>query len=581
MSTAFPSTLTRPMRVVAMTAWLAAIAAGLRAEQIVCDGILGNSGEQGAALVRFPGGATSGMGIVCDRYGSLWDRGGTALNRYAPDGRLLASYELPHMQVDRNADMIALVGDTLVLRLGGQLYSLSIDAPAGVEIQPLEVAADTLSFSSYDGRLAASKGPEVFLVNAAGKKQPVATLAKSPQGLEIGPDGGVYVTLDWRVHRVVADTAHKLEPVGPAPGERPQFLDGSWYGSGWHSTLRRFGKDLQPAPGVVLGGNSGSFIGHVDEQSEIVNGRGLARLRSDLFAVSGFGGIVHLLEWKPAVKRFEPVRRIGPLPACPAIGLDHEGRVWCGSGQWDWSDGPASPQRLGIPAPEKVFGLALLGDNSLCGFGMMWGKPAMLFGTLDKELRVRRIESPTALPREAVAAAVTAIDGRRALVVLEGNGQGFAAEIHGDGSYKADIGPVQLVPTTPVTAWTALAAPNKETLLAAGDGFVIEFARDGQNWKERRRWNSFANDGAADADTFGSAITVATDAGLLWVADTTRSRVLCCELSTGKLRASFGVVDSPGDDLSHLSRPTTLAACGDRAVVYDSGSQRLVKLHLH
>lgn len=335
--------------------------------------------------------------------------------------------------------MIALVGDTLVLRLGGQLYSLSIDPPADTEIQPLKVAADTLSFSSYDGRLAASKGPEVFLVDAAGEKQPHPTLAQNPQGVEIGPDGGVYAMLDWHVHRVVADSANKLEPVGPAPGERPQFLDGSWYGSGWHSTLRRYDDRLQPASGVVLGGNSGSFIGHVAEQSEIVNGRGLARLRSDLFAVSGFGGIVHLLEWKPAVKRFEPVRRIGPLPACPAIGLDRGGRVWCGSGQWNWSDGPTSPQRLGIPAPEKVFGLAPLGDKSLCGCGFMWGKPAVLFGTLDKEFRLTRIESQTGLPKEAVAVAVTEIDKRRALIVLEGTGQGFAAEINADGSYKAEI----------------------------------------------------------------------------------------------------------------------------------------------
>jgi hypothetical protein len=72
-------------------------------------------------------------------------------------------------------------------------------------------------------------------------------------------------------------------------------------------------------------------------------------------------------------------------------------------------------------------------------------------------------------------------------------------------------------------------------LLSAGDGFVIEFARDGQNWKEERRWNSLG---------------------------------------------SFGTADSPGDDLTHVNTPTTLAACGDRAVVYDSGNQRLVKLRL-
>jgi hypothetical protein len=559
---------------------VAATAAGLRAEGITCDGILGNSGEQGATLVRFPGTSTSGMGIVCDRYGSLWDRGGTALNRYAADGRLLASYKLPNTQVDRNSDTIALLGDMIILRLGGQLYALSIDAPAGAEVQPLKIAADKMSLSSHDGRLAASKGPEVFLVNAAGEKRPVATLERNPDGVEIGPDGVVYVALDGKLFRVAASEKNRLEPAGSAPGERPQFLDGYWYGSGFHSTERRFDKNLKPAPGVVLGGNSGSFIGHVDEQSEIVNGRGLARLRTDLFAMSGLGGIVHLLEWKPVEKRFAPIRRIGSLPACEAIGLDRDGRVWCGSGQWNWADGPASPQRLGIPTPDKVFGLTTLDNGSLCGYGSQWGKRTMLFGALDKELVRRWIESETALPKEAVAVAVTEIDKRRSLVVLESGGKAVAVEVNGDGSYKSDIGPVQLTTATPVKAWTSLAASGKDVLLAAGDGFVIEFARDGNNWKEQRRWNSGVTNGQDGKDTFGDTIRLAADAGHLWVADTKRSRVLCIDQATGKQLGSFGTADSPGDDLAHLSAPTTLAARGDRAVVYDSGNQRLVKLRL-
>ena len=548
-------------------------AASLRAEGISCDGVLGNSGEQGATLVRFQGAAASGMGIICDRYGSLWDRAGTALNRYAADGRLLASYKLPNAQADRNSD-------TIVVRLGGQLSSLSIDAASGAEVQPLKIAADKLSFSAHDGWLAASKGPEVFLVNATAEKRPVATLKKDPQAVEFGPDGVLYVSLESKLYRVVAGTADGVEPAGPQPGERPQFLDGYWYGSGWHSTERRFDKNLKPAPGVVLGGNSGSFIGHVDEQSEIVNGRGLARLRTDLFAMSGFGGIVHLLEWKPVEKRFAPIRRIGSLPACEAIGLDRQGRVWCGSGQWEWADGPASPQRLGIPTPDKVLGMTTLDNGSLCGYGFTRGKPSLLFGTLDKELRVRQIESPTALPKEAIAVAVIEFDKRRSLVVLEPGGKAIAVEVNGDGSYKSDIGPVQLTTAEPVKAWTSLAASGKDAMLAAGDGFVIEFARDGQSWKEQRRWNSSGTNGQGGADTFGPTIRLASDAGRLWVADTARSRVLCFDQATRKLLGSFGIADSPGDDLAHVNNPTTLAACGDRAVVYDNGNQRLVKLRL-
>jgi outer membrane protein assembly factor BamB len=227
-----------------------------------------------------------------------------------------------------------------------------------------------------------------------------------------------------------------------------------------------------------------------------------------------------------------------------------------------------------------VFGLATLDNGFLCGYGLQWGKPAILFGDLDKEPRVRRIESQTALPKEAVAAAVADIDSRRALVLLERDGRAFAVEVNGDGSYKGDIGPVQFATASPVKAWTSLAASGKDVLLAAGDGFVIEFARDGNNWKEQRRWNSGVTKGQDGTDTLGPTIRLAADAGRLWVADTARSRVLCFDQATGKQLGSFGVVDSPGDDLAHLSAPTTLAARGDRAVVYDSGNQRLVKLRL-
>ncbi len=552
-------------------------AVSVNAETIKCAGVLGNSGEQGPSLVRFEGAATGGFGVVCDRYGSLWDRGGSALNRYAVDGRLLASYKLPKVAAERNSDMITLIGDTLIIRLGTQLYSLSVDAPAGSEVQPMKIEANKMSFSSKDGWVLASKGTDLFLVNAAGEKKPVLTLKKNPDGLEFGPDGAICVVQDWKVYKVKPEAADGLELIAPAPGERPQYLNGNWYGSAWHSTLRRFDKNLQPAPGVVLGGNSGSFIGHVAEQSEVVNGRGLAQLRPDLFAISGFGGVIHLLEWKGADKRFEPIRRIGSVQSCSALGLDREGRTWCISGNWNWNDSPSTPQRWGVPVPERIYGIAMMDSDIICGYGTMWGKPAVLSGKMDKELGMGRIESQTSLPKEAVSVALSEVKKRLVLLVLEANGKITAAHINGNGTYNSDAGPVLLIPETPVKAWTSLASSGKDSLIAAGDGFVIEFIRDGDNWKEKRRWNSFGQD---NNDKFGAAICLASDSGRLWVSDKMRNRVVCFDSVSGKQLAAFGVADSAGSEISKLNSPTIISARGKKAVLFDSGNQRIMKLEI-
>ena len=75
-------------------------------------------------------------------------------------------------------------------------------------------------------------------------------------------------------------------------------------------------------------------------------------------------------------------------------------------------------------------------------------------------------------------------------------------------------------------------------------------------------------------------VFIAADEGRLWAADAERHRVVCFNLGTGKPLAVFGICDKAGADLASLDRPQAIAARGRRAVVYDSGNQRLVKLAL-
>jgi len=121
-------------RRVVLLAGLAAIALAtpsLQAEsryELRFAGILGNSGDSAAALVTFEGRLAAGMGPVLDDANTLWERGGSRqLNRYALDGRLLASFELPDSH-DRS-DQLVHAGDHLVMKLRKTLYALPLSAP--------------------------------------------------------------------------------------------------------------------------------------------------------------------------------------------------------------------------------------------------------------------------------------------------------------------------------------------------------------------------------------------------------------------------------------------------------------------
>ena len=345
--------------------------------------------------------------------------------------------------------------------------------------------------------------------------------------------------------------------------------------------MRRFDASLRPAPGVVLGGNSGSFIGHVDEQAEIVNGRGMAHVDRDLFAVSGLGGVLHLVQWSAADSRFTPVRRIGAVQSCDALALDGEGRVWFSSGNWEWGDGPATPLRNGIP-PGAVFGAAVLESGVMVAYGKIYDKPGFYHGKLDTEVKRYREEKPSNLPDKAVAVAAAEVGKRPAVLILTEDGRVTAARVAADGKYEGDAGPVELVTAEPARRWTSLCAAGKDALVGAADGQVIEFARDGaaDRWRETRRWNSW---GKGESEKFGDTLYVAADpgpTGRLWACDTARHRVLSFDPATRRPVAAYGTADTPGDGPAALNSPRTLTARAGRAVVFDSGNQRLVRLEL-
>jgi 6-phosphogluconolactonase (cycloisomerase 2 family) len=119
-----------------------------------------------------------------------------------------------------------------------------------------------------------------------------------------------------------------------------------------------------------------------------------------------------------------------------------------------------------------------------------------------------------------------------------------------------------------------MAKVNDQKVLAAGDGWIIEFNTESlEQWQETKRWNNF------DGDSFGSEIHINTDEEHLWVSDTDQHRVICFD-KVGKLQATFGTKNQAGTDLQTLTSPTSLFGRKGRLIVFDQGNQRLVKIEV-
>ncbi|QJE94948.1 hypothetical protein [Luteolibacter luteus] len=546
---------------------LLSMAGASAALEIRCSGVLGNSGEQGSSLVRFAEKTATGMGVAWDAAGTIWDRGGDGrLNRYAVDGRLLASYPLPPGGGPQDKDTLLICGDSLLLKLGKKLYRLSLDAPAGAEPVELGIDAKRLSLSAEDGWAAAANGKAIFLVNSSGETKPVATSEEDISDLEIGPRHGIYAKSGDKIRRVDRFAPEKGAGPWTAPDDRPQWIADRWFGSAWHGTLRRFGEDFLPDPGVVLGGASGSFIGYVEGNHELNDSRGLATTDGRLFAASGAEGVMHLMEWRAAENRFALLRRIGAMATCSALVIDADRRVYFNGGFWDWSDAPDTPLRHSVPPPQApgFAGASAAPDGGFVGPAIRWDKPAIYYGGHGGPLK---LSEDIPLPEGAVASTLLRVKDRDALFISDSRGKGRICFVSREGRFEGDGGAAELRTREPIGKLTSL-TPSGPELLAAADGKLLRLNAVDGGWQEKQGIEA----------GFGAEIYLAASGDLLWVSDTENHRVLC--LRAGKPIAEFGTAGRKGADLQTLDQPRAIGASGTSAAVFDSGNQRLMKLEL-
>lgn len=521
----------------------------LHADSLRKVGFLGNSGS-----VRF-GKSTSGMGPVLDDDHTLWERGGaTLLNRYALDGRLLASFEIPEGGSDN--DQLTRVRNHLLLNLKGRLFSFSLPDHTLTELPGIR-DLKILSSSSFQGRVVILTGKTLsWLDPGNGKTELLAEVHTPISDVHITDNGIVHA---FGREQVIAWKNGKPLPGFPKgfKGERPQKIGEHWYSHTWHGTINRMNADFQPDPGVVLGGASGSFIGFLPQSADLSKGRGMARIREGLFAVSGMGGVVQFLSWNDNERRFEIVRRLGALTGISGIALDQTGQIWTTHGSWRWDDGPEVPATIGDKLAEISAQPTVLGGRTLCVVKTHYSNTRLAHGPLIdasgwSHFNWRAIKDFKLSPEITGSAAITH-EGRRSLVIVERGGKAYQIGISNSGDLASNPVEIEL---PGLKNCTSLAWSNHQ-LLAADSGQIIAFKPIAKS-----RWEM----------TGSTPITT----GEIHISSDDSSTVIS-ERESGKLHLH----DSSGNrtaTLEGLASPTHVAIAGDRIAVYEEGKQQLTKL---
>lgn len=579
-------------------------------------GVIGNTGEQGSALVRltpdhsYRGHVNAvGCGVVLDRLGTLWTRMDDAfVSRLSLDGRQLGRFPSP--KSSSGYDTIVILGDQILLLANGELSALPIDAAPGAAFKPLGLKLRALAHTPVKGRLAAiTAAGGIIWVKADGSQG--ETVAQLPHAWLIEADGTGSLFIGTRDNPQQAGDGWMRKFVGgtevtskgwPKPWDLvhpgiatvPSFLqwdDGMFFvGGGGH--VSALDANLDPAPGTVLGMQGKTVIGiGADWRQELGCARGIVRIRAGSYAIGGSWGQPFFAEWPDPTRSMHLLSWFTGRSACSALNLDADGNVYVDRLMYAWSATPdsfptATEGGASIVSQIVRAGPRLLLRQDRWNHGDSWALP-LYSGT---QLQNNDWLSTEKVPKDWWDRAQTRVgrpDGFSAVAYPDGDGftlicladasGGRVMQLHANGRFRAAGTATAFRTAQPGKELTSLAMRDEKTLLAAIDGQVVELTRAGEDWQEQRRWNSW---GKADGEHFGARIRLTCDQGRLLVADSDRQRVLWFAAAGGRPKTQFGRTDAAGNDLQSLDGPGMIAVCGDRAVVHDSGNQRLVKLEL-
>ncbi len=538
------------------------------------NGILGNSGEPDNPI-RFTESKNLrniALGVVYDaERGLLYERAGRGLlNAYTLDGRLAATY--PISREGNHLDMMVRCNDDLVMMIQEKLYRLRIGSSAGTA--PTLIATDLqkmtgISSSAWKGKLAVMTKPgKIFLLDPlTGKNEEFCDFGREAYGsyMDFDDQGEFIMTFDRFIYKFADGKVlrNELWPrrfIGTreSGAERLRFLDGFWYGGAWHGTVKRFDREFEPAPGVILGGGSGHFIGYVTANFDADNPRGIALVRPGVFAIGGMGGVVQLAEYQPELKRLHILRRIGALTDGRTLAIDTQGRVLVKQFIWNASADSQSPADFSVSF-EGSGPVAYFDADTMLFIATQYNQPRLGFGKLVEQQLYHCDGAKVKLPPNPVGIALFRGkpdgSGDWRMLTLGESGAATLNEVAPDrNTWRKEIGDTRLETAQPTKRYTALAGAGNNRMYAAADGSVIEFTREGDSWKEARRFGPY-----------GTTLKLAFSAGLLALADQETGRV--------------AILDADGKILceTKADAPSNIAFNGGVLVVYELKNQRVLR----
>lgn len=594
-------------------------------------GYLGNSGQIGSWLIRvgeMPFDQCA-SGIALDKDFTLWVSGGNAINRVSLDGKLLECFPLEPKGSLVNSRTFAVLDNTLYFfgqLPGGEVKLFALPMKSGGKATPLPLTLPErkrnyvpycLAPQTLDGQLVIVCEPKEFADDRIG----VYFVTPSPSlslklafTLPGAYPGGVAVDRQRRVIYIgghfglfVGGETHQyvyaiaaVHPDGSVlegfpvacvktPAIPTQFRgvlsltpDALW-DAAWYGFLARLNLMGQGAPGRIVEWHH--ELGYPSQVIEVGRNGELQLLAITTAMPDAF----YLAYWDEREQRLTFVRRIGCLPTIASLGLSEDGWVTVGTARaqlwWRWDDTGDSPPRkaeLHIAVTPGFFNgerfFALAAQYRLDDLQKRSPVPTIFSRRVGDRNEAQRIGEPVSM-RQPVGLSVRVVPGKQEATIFVTDAvtnqiwqtRFWLPEMRPDSNWQ----PVAIKGMT-LKAPTDIFALSDGRLLVADEGRILLLEPEGESYRMICEfWG-----GDKPAQQLGRRLRFAVDGSWMLVSDTDRHRLLWLDWAEWKVLAVMGETDVPGDDFWHLSSPTLVALRGTKALVADTGNQRVVKLHL-